>query len=409
MNPMPKAILFATILILAGCSRNDHPAPAKAAAAPPVPATAAAREVVLKDAAQRQGAIRVENVQTRSLPQVLHANGRVALNENRTWRVGAVTEGRIVRVLVSPGDAVAPGQILARMHSHMIHEARADYRRALGELSRLKGVEAYSLRVRDRARRLYELKAASLEQVDHSETELRNAQTAVANANIEVERTRRHMVEFLQIRADVPDHAPEAEENDDSELIPIKSPAAGTLMIRNVTPGTVVQPSGELFVVSDLSTLWTIAALNEEYLPKVRAGMPVRVNVIAYPDHPFPARIGKIGEELDPTTRSVKVRVDVPNSHGLLKPEMYATTDIEIGSSELAVFVPQSAIQEISGQTVVFVRRDPTHFEVRPVQAGRIVEGAQEITGGLRHGEAVVTSGSFVLKSQLLKSTLGEE
>jgi multidrug efflux pump subunit AcrA (membrane-fusion protein) len=391
-----------------GCGR-DRTAPVQAVAEPAAAPAASEREVALDAAAQRQGGIRVETAEVRSLPQALRASARVALNENRTWRVGAVTEGRIIRVLVNPGDSVEPGQVLARMHSHMIHELRAEYRKALAELARAKSNETYAVRARDRARRLYGLKAASLEQMEHAEAELKNSQTATGNAAIDVERARQHIVEVLEIAPDHLLHSGDTGEEHDEDLIPIKSPARGTVLVRNVTPGTVVQPAGELFVVSDLAGLWAIAAVKEEYLPRLRVGMPVRVYVQAYGSRGFPGRIGKLGDELDPTTRTVKVRVDVPNAGQLLKPEMYATAEIELGGSEPAMFIPAGAPQEVSGQMVVFIRGAGDRFEVRPVQLGRTIDGAQEVVSGLKAGEQVVTAGSFVLKSQLLKATLGEE
>lgn len=401
------AVVAGGLLLLTGCSK-ESPAPVK-----PQPAVVEGRtgprEVVLDATAIKRAGLAHETVSIRSLPQVLRATGRISLNENQTWRVGAVTEGRITNILVNPGDDVRQGQTLARMHSHDIHESRAQYRKAVAELTRLEAVQTQAQRMRDRVRRLYQLKAASLEQTEMAETELNNAQTAVSNGKVEVERTKRHLTEFLQIPADTPEHAPEAPHEDTADLIPIKSPAAGTLLTKNVTPGTVVQASGDLFVVSDLSSLWMIAAVAEDYLPNLRAGMPVAVYVQAYPNEPFRGRIGKVGEELDPTTRTVRVRVELPNQGGRLKPEMYATAEIELGGSEPAVFVPQDALQEVSGEMVVFVRHGEGRYEVRPVRPGRVLEGLQEITQGLKGGEAVATRGCFQLKSQLLKSTLAEE
>lgn len=395
------------LMLLAGCAK-EPPQPVKAqSTAPKTDATV--REVVLDAAAIKRAGIAHDTVGVRSLPQVLRATGRIALNENQTWRVGAVTEGRIVAILVNPGDTVRPGQTLARMHSHDIHESRAQYRKAVAELTRLESVQTQAQRMRDRVRRLYQLKAASLEQTEMAETEFKNAQTAVANGTVEVERTKRHLTEFLQIPADVPDHAPEAPHEETADLIPIKSPASGTLLTRNITPGTVVQASGDLFVVSDLSSLWMIAAVPEENLPNLRTGMVAAVYVQAYPDQPFHARIGRLGEELDPTTRTVRVRLDLPNRNGRLKPEMYATAEIELGGSEPALFVPQEAIQEVGGESVVFVRHGEGRYEVRPVRAGRVLEGSQEITQGLKDGEVIATRGCFQLKSQLLKSTLAED
>lgn len=404
---MRVPLLVLVMFLAAGCSREKPPAP-KAAAEQAGTATAT-REVVLNLAAQKEAGVETETIRLRSVPEVLRANGRITANEDRTWRVGAVTEGRIVKVFVNVGDEVREGQILARMHSHVIHESRAEYRRAVAELARLRTVETYARRARDRAKRLFELKAASLEQVEHSETELRNAQTAVANAEVELDRTRRHLVEFLEIPADEKEYHGSGAPQGDEDLIPVKAPAAGTVLARNVTAGTVVGTSGDLFVISDLSTLWMIASVSEEHLAKLRAGMPVRVSVQAYADRVFPGRIARLGEELDPTTRTLKVRVDLANRDGRLKPEMYATAEIELGGTTSALFIPQTAPQEIDGRMMVFVRKGQDRFEARPVRVARTVQGSLELAGGIEPGEAVVTKGSFLLKSQLLRASMAEE
>jgi cobalt-zinc-cadmium efflux system membrane fusion protein len=197
--------IFVIVLAGAGCSRQKAAAPVKAA---PAKSPAGGESSVMLDAAaQKEAGVAIEEARRRSLPQVLRANARLTNDENLTWRVGAITEGRIAKVLANPGDFVKTGQVIARMHSHDIHESRAEYRKAVNELARLKNVAEYSRRVRERARRLYELKAGSQEQWELSETELRNAETAVGNAQFEVERTRTHLVEFLGIPAEY--HGPQ--------------------------------------------------------------------------------------------------------------------------------------------------------------------------------------------------------
>jgi membrane fusion protein, heavy metal efflux system len=368
-------------------------------------AKAESGEVLLSATEQKDAGLEVHPVDVRSVPETLHVTGRLALNENHTWRVGAVTDGRIVDVSGNPGDIVNSGQVLARMHSHEIHEARAMYRKALADLSSAKQNEAYATKARDREKRLYEMKAASLAQVENAENLLKAAQTATVNAEAEAERTRKHLVDFLDVPAEEP-NAPAG--GPDGDLIPIKSPAYGVVLSRAVTPGTVVQPSTEAFVLSDLGTLWMIAAVNEEYLPKLRVGMPVQVFVRAYGDQPFPATIQHIGEVLDPTTRTVMVRIELPNANNKLKPEMYAIGDIDLGGSKPGIFIPESAPQEVNGQKSVFVRVGADQFRVRPIESGRTIEGSLLVTRGLNPGDEVVTRGSFVLKSQLLKSSLSE-
>ncbi len=366
--------------------------------------------VTLAAAAQKESGIATAVIASRSMPQVIRATARVVNDENYTWRVGALTEGRIVSVEANAGDRVRDGQVLARMHSHDIHESRAEYRKAVSELARLKTNEGYAVRVRDRAKRLYDLKAGSLQEFEHAETELRNAQTAVSNAQIEVDRTRLHLVEFLGVPADATEHVSgQPHEHDPDEFIPVRAPASGTLLARNITPGTVVTTSMDLFVISNLGHLWAIAEVNEENLPKLRQGMPARLFVQAYGDRAFNGSIGRIGDSLDSSTHTVRVRIDLANAAGALKPEMYATAEIETGGSEPAIFVEPESLQEVRGATVVFVQTRDDQFEVRPVQVGRNLAGVTEVARGLRPGERVVNRGAFILKSEFLKSSLAEE
>lgn len=405
---MKYVLLLAGAVVLSGCGTKP-PEKAHADASPADKPSLPANTVSLSAPAAKAAGIRTAPVELRSVPQSIRATARVTNDETRSWRVGAITEGRIVNVLANPGDRIREGQVLARMHSHDIHESRANYRKAVSELSRLKIAEAYAERVRDRAKRLLELKAGSLEQYEHAETELKNTQAAVANAEVEVNRTRIHLVDFLGIPAeDPPQHTP-AGHDDASEFIPVRAPASGTLLVRNVTPGTVVTPSMDLFVISDLSRLWAIAEVNEEHLQKLRPGMPARLVVQAYGDRTFTGRIGRIGEALDPETHTVRVRIDIANSSGALKPEMYATAEIETGGSEPSYFVEPEALQEIRGATVVFVQTADERYEVRPVQTGRSASGLTEIRRGVQPGDRVVVRGGFILKSEFLKSSLGDE
>ena len=114
-------------------------------------------------------------------------------------------------------------------------------------------------------------------------------------------------------------------------------------------------------------------------------------------------RILKLGEHLDPATRTLQIRIAVPNPLGLLKPEMYATASVQQPARRSALVVPEEAIQEIDDVPIVFVRETENHFSARPVELGQHTEGGIEIIEGLKRGEAVVVKGGFALKSQLLK------
>ncbi len=170
-----------------------------------------------------------------------------------------------------------------------------------------------------------------------------------------------------------------------------------------------MQPGAEMFVVTDTASLWMIAAVAEEDLGKLRIGMPVRVSVKAHPDRVFSGRLTKFGEQLDPATRTIQARVELPNSGGPLKPEMYATAEFETTATRSAMIAPEIALQEVKGQTVLFVERSPGHFEAVAVETGRSTGGMVEIAQGLEPGARVAVKGAFILKSQLLRKSLDEE
>ncbi len=410
MNILKTGLLVAALVVLASCGEEivGGRAPETVAAEPSPGFETAPSVVALNEQARREAGIEVEAVRVWPLPETIRATGRITINEEATWRVGAVTDGRIVTIKANIGDRIEQGQILAQMHSHDTHESRAQYRRAVAELDRLKAQLAYARSVRDRTQRLYDLKAASLQQVEQAETELRNAETALRNGEVELERTRVHLEEFLRVPAEVPphDHDPEG---DDYDLVPILAPADGTLLQRNITTGTMVESTGDLLVITDLSLLWMIANVSEEDLSKLRVGAAVRVFVQAYPDRAFPGRLSMIGSELNPTTRTIMARVELPNRGGRLKPEMYATAEIEVGGTREAIYVPETAVQEIEGQPGVFVETEPNKFTVRAVVTEPGANGLVEVASGLDAGDRVAVRGSFLLKSQLLKSTLAEE
>jgi cobalt-zinc-cadmium efflux system membrane fusion protein len=160
--------------------------------------------------------------------------------------------------------------------------------------------------------------------------------------------------------------------------------------------------------VSGLATLWMVAAVSEENLDVLRIGMLVQIHVRAYPGVTFDGHVVQLGPELDPATRTLTVRVLVPNRDGQLRPEMYATAEIERGASRSGLFVPEVSLQNLNGNPVVFVRRHNSEFEARPVKSGATVDHEVEVVEGLKDGEEVVTAGAFVVKSQFLTRSLQE-
>ena len=376
--------------------------------------TAGPRELIQLDPqGMREAGLALAEVARSVLPQQLSVPGRVTLNENATARVGSFSEGVVVECCLSVGASVQKNDVVARLHSHEVHDAETGYEKAHQELRLRRSQLEYARQSHARASRLYELKAGSLQQVQEAETVLRGAETSVAVAEAELRRAAGHL-RYLGFDEPVLDEpAAETQAADDgvhdTHLLTIRSPLSGTIVERPVSPGAVVTPSDPLYVISDLTRLWVIAQVPEQSLGALRQGMAVSVSVRAYPDRPFAGRLAQIGNSLDPETRTVQVRCEVPNPGLALKTEMYASLVFDVRDDESVLTAPLAAVQTVEGRQVVFVPEGETTFRMRQVETGRQSDSAIEILSGLQAGDKVVVHGSFLLKSEVLKSQMMEE
>lgn len=390
------------VVTLSGCATQaTSPPPAGTAASPP----GEPGVVVLDEQAQQRAGVAIDTIREVTHTEQISAPGVLALNETRTAHIGSLQEGLVLKTQALVGDHVQAGQLLATMHGHAVHDAWAGYRKAVADRRRLRKALAYAADAFARAQRLYEGKAISLQERQRAELEQVSAKEQVDMAEAEVRRSIEEL-EHIGIRID--DTKGEVV-SEVTEQIPVRSPMAGTVLDRLVTPGTTVTPGSAMFVVSDLSTLWAVAELDESHLSRVRVGRPVEVRVAAYPNAMFTGTISFVADRVNPKTRRITVRATVPNADGRLKPEMYAT--IAIGESEakpIAV-APVASVQNVDGKFVVFVADGDGRFRVRPVTTGTDTPEGVEIVSGVRAGDRIVTRGAFVLKSELLKGSLQAE
>jgi cobalt-zinc-cadmium efflux system membrane fusion protein len=326
----------------------------------------------------------------------------LALDETRTARIGSLVDGTAVEVSAQVGDRVEAGQALALLHSPIVHETWAAYRKAIAERKRATTDLSYAAQAAERVRRLYADKAASLQEVQKAAVDRVAAEQALDMANTEVRRAEEVLEHYGITSGEDPT-------GESGEQIPVRSPLAAAVLERQVTTGTAVTSGMPLFVVSDLSTLWALAEVDETALSRITVGLPVEIRVAAYPDDTFGGSIIFVGDTLDPKTRRVSVRCTVPNADGRLKPQMYATLALEEGARRTVLAVPTTAVQEVDGASVVFVTDGAGTFRRRDVVLGRTVGEAVEIVSGLQAGERIAVAGSFVLKSELLKTVAPED
>ncbi len=378
----------------AACTRRAPP-PAESSG-PAAPRT----EVVLSAAAQAQGQIETQPASTTDEPEVLRVSGHIALADNCVWRVGVRTHGVVGTVLVGAGDFVHKGAVVARYRADELRDSSARYHAAKAELARVQAATTLAQRNLERTGTLYELKAASQQQVDQARQDAVAAQSEVGRAQAEVDRLKHLMEDDLHVAVE----PTPGDENADE--VPIIAPADGYILEKNVTPGKAIDTRDDTFVIGDLSQVWMLASVRQDQLGPLRLGQPVRVTVAGVAEQQFEGKIANLGQALDPQTRTMQVRIVLRNSKNVLRPEMLATAEIPAGSPRRIVIVPSDAVQQMDGQDVVFVRTAPDRFAVRPVQTAATRNGNTPILQGLHEGEPVVVRGSFILKSQLLRATL---
>ncbi|MBH0204461.1 MAG: efflux RND transporter periplasmic adaptor subunit [Nitrospira sp.] len=308
----------------------------------------------------------------------------VQANENELAEVTTLIRGRVVKVHVDVGQDVKKGALLAVLHSMDLGVAEGDYLKAEARLHEAELAHA-------RAKELYENKAVSLAELLRREAAMRTAQAEA--------RETKNRLELLGVTPDEidrldRDHTIKAD-------VPLRAPFDGRIIMRNITRGEVVETHQKFFTVANLTDVWVVGNVPEKDVRFIRKDQKVDVVLAAYPHAIFSGTITYVGDTLDPATRTMRLRVTVPNPDRLLKPEMFAAIRVYAASSPDELSLPIEAVQSGPAGPMVFVQRGPGEFEARGVTLGDEQGDLVQVLGGVRAGELVVTKGSFALKSEM--------
>jgi membrane fusion protein, heavy metal efflux system len=352
--------------------------------------------VVLTPEQVKGAHIATQKIATGSFAVPLAATAVIEPNSDKVSKVGSKVSGRITRVTARQGDRVNAGQPLAYLESVDLDQAWSDYAKAKGR----HGLAATNLR---REETLFERKVAPEKDVLKARQEFKETE---AELKLSVRR-----LKLLGVEGAKPDGSSDGP-NEGRPFVVIPSPIHGVVIEKTVTQGEMVSPDKVLFTVSDLSNLWVVIDIYEKDLRRLKTGMEVKLLVTAYPDVPFRGRVSYIGDMMDEKTRTVKARVTVDNTKGILKPGMFATVSIDAmkgASEEKLLAVPEEAVCMEGPSRYVFVVSGPDRFKKRDVTVGRTLGKVVETTGGLKEGDEVVVKGAFILKSELNKKSLTEE
>ena len=189
----------------------------------------------------------------------------------------------------------------------------------------------------------------------------------------------------------------------------LKAPIDGIVTERQATVGELAGKETQIYTISDPADLWVVAEVKERDIAAVRRGEVATFTVLAYPNETFRGKVVRIGNRVESASRTLDVRIAVRNEDGRLKPGMFADVEIATTAVKDAFIIPDKALQSDAEGWIVFVALDGAKFAQRPIKTGLEQHGRVQVLEGLKEGEKVVTEGSFILKSEMLKSELGEE
>jgi len=380
-------------LLASGCDRGETASgPPKAAASTPANVV-----VVPADSPQLQQ-IRVEPVRVADVAsEELVAPARIVANPNRTARVLPPVQGRVTSVLVRLGDSVERGQPLVAFESPDADAAVAGFLQAQAAERQarvtLKEAEVDLARVAD----LYQVKAVAQKDLQSAQTDEAQARLGLEGAEAARLQAARKL-ELLGLTADT-----------FRQAAVVRAPLSGKVLEVNVAPGEyrgAAASHGDsgtapLLTIADLSTVWVSAEVPEPFLRLVHVGQPVTITLLSFPDEVFTATISRIGDVVDPQTRTLRVTADLPNPGGRLRPEMFGSLRQQGPRRPLPV-VPAAAVVLEYGRPVVFVEREPGRFERREIQTGAAGDSSATValTAGINPGDRVVVDGAVLLKGR---------
>jgi len=311
------------------------------------------------DRVQRSG-VRTEAADVRVLVQPVRAVGTVAIDESKLTVVAMRSAGYIEDLFVNTaGQTVRAGEPLFRVYSPDIVNAQIDLRISLGAVQR--GVSG----------------------TDGNQS-VNGAMQRLRNLGVPESRIR-------EVR----------EAGVNPRTLDWPSPATGVVLSKRVINGQRVEAGDELYRIADLSTVWVIADVAEADLGLVKQGTRAQITFRAYPNEPVEGRVTLVYPEVKAETRTARVRIEVPNPDGRLKVDMYADVVFRAGADGTPVVtIPNGAVIDSGSQQIVLVARGEGRFEPRPVKLGRRGDGYREVLDGVREGEEVVTTATFLIDAE---------
>lgn len=368
------AVAIGAMIAVAGCKSSGSKSLAEATAArDPM------KVVVASDLMQ---SIPVGNAAWQEITTQQKVAARVETDASRVARIGSPVEGRITKVLVFEGQHVRQGQVLAMLHSNALSDTQFAFVKAFSQAK-------LAEQAAERARLLVQSDVIGKAELLKREAEVLQNATEVASLRAQLHGLGMSEPAIQEL---------ETTRKLNSEY-PIIASISGTVIERTITIGQVVQPADPAFLVADLSNLWFVAEIPEEQAGSLAVGKTVIATIPALPDETITGRLSFVSPVVNPETRTVQARMDLPNAKGLFKPQMLASMTFE-NLPEKGLTIPSTAVVREDNKDHVFVQTSAGEFRLREVQLGAEVKDRRVVVSGISNSERIVLDGAFHLNNK---------
>jgi cobalt-zinc-cadmium efflux system membrane fusion protein len=322
--------------------------------------------------------------------------GKIGIDEDRSTPVFSPYTGRLTKLLVRPGDAVAKGQPLFVIEAADTVQAQNDYISAMTGLNKAQSALDLAQIQDKRAKDLFEGKAVPLKDYQQTQATLIQAQNDLRSSQTALEAAQNKLRILGFSDDDIGTLQHKGRLNPETTVF---APIGGTVVQRKAGPGQYVSTGATdpVYVIGDLSTVWLIAFVRESDAAKVAVGQDVTFSVMALPGRSLRARINYVAAAIDPNTRRLLVRATIDNKDGALKPEMFANVTLYSPGDHPAVGVPKQALIYEGDQVRIWVAHDDKSIELRQIKTGLTNGDLVEVVGNLRPGERIVVKGSLFI------------
>lgn len=325
---------------------------------------ASAKQIKVSTEKIQKLGVRTEAAQLRVLDKIVRAAGRIEPDERRIYVISPKFEGYVERLHVNvTGQPVSKGQPLFEVYSPELVSAQREYVIAVQGVESLKGAGDQA---QEGMKQLADSSLLRLKNWDISQEQIK----ALAKSG-DVRRT-----------------------------LTFRSPVSGIVTEKKALQGMRFMPGEALYQVADLSAIWVVADVFEQDIGQVRTGAKAKVRINAYPDKVFEGSVTYVYPTVNAETRTVPVRVELPNPEQLLKPSMFAQVELPVGAKGEVVTVPTSAVIDSGTRRIVLIQAKEGRFEPREVKLGQRSDNYVEVLSGVKDGELVVVAANFLIDAE---------